>query len=72
MGKDRGLARDRRDQGSPPQNPVDSLTLTIRQTSHRNGITPTRSRGKRAGANRMPVGAGFPRKQKPAVMRWIG
>ncbi len=26
MGKDRGLARDNGDQGSPPRNPVESLT----------------------------------------------
>ena len=39
MGQDRGLANVKLTRSSPPLNPVDSLTLRIRQTNSRNEVT---------------------------------
>jgi len=39
MGQDRGLANVKLTRSSPPLNPVDNLTLRIRQTNIRNEVT---------------------------------
>jgi hypothetical protein len=46
--------------------------LKIRQTNYRNGVTPMALFACGAGANRMPIGGGFPKKQRPGVMPRIG